>query len=310
METENGDIKGLVRRIFPKTVASSKANVCPSEEEISSFIDGKLNQRKEKNLICHLAECKDCLQTVKFLRQKPSNEEIQFPAWLDQKVKEIFTSRPKTLEIILGRVGPVFEIAKHTAELCLTIPELKMVPAAESFLSKVEKTPRSIKEEDEALVKGSNSSYVPGKFQKSTQTDFTINHRDKKGYVPSTEFLKGDGEDLYARKVEVRHVLENLKGQISKGFVFQERLGNYSVYLLLTKKEDKETIEVQIEIRDSIGQQVEDMEILFVQGRKVLEKLLTGKESHISRMLESHRSRIKFKHKGIYLGEAVLNTRK
>ncbi len=310
MGTENDDVKGLVKKIFPKTFTRSKAKVCPSEEEISSFIDGKLDEIKENNFISHLAECKDCLETVRFLRQKSSDEKVHVPAWLEQKAKEVFPARPKTWEIILERVSPAFKIAKHTAELCLTIPELKVVPAGKSFLSRVEKTSWGPKEKDEAPMTGRESPYVPGKFQKPSHTDFGESDRGKRAYDSSMEFLKRDEEDLYVRKEEARNVIKKLKGQIPEGFVFQEHMGDYSVYLLLTKKEDAETIEVQIEIRDSIGQPVEDMEILLVQGRKVLEKLLARDEIYAFQALKRQRLRIKFNHKGIQLGEAVLAIKK
>ncbi|MBS3921174.1 MAG: hypothetical protein KG012_20060 [Deltaproteobacteria bacterium] len=309
METENDDIKSFVKKVFPKSLGLTKDKACPSEDELASFIDGRLKGRKEGDLISHLGVCKECLETIRFLRKEPSPEEAPVPRWLEQRVKEIFPVRPKIWEIVLGRVTPVLEIVKHNAELGLTIPGFEVVPTSESFLSKAEKASSTIAEKEEAPVTGKQLSYVPGKFQKPAYSDFWKSCMEMRAYDSPMELFKRESEDFYARKEEAHKVIEGLRSQISRGFVFQERLGDYSVYLFLTKKEDTETVEVQIETRDPSGEPVEDMEILFIEGRKALEKLLTKKESHTLRILKSNRLRIKFKHKGIYLGQAVLDFR-
>lgn len=47
-------------------------------DALASFAEGKLKGKKE-NLISHLAFCNDCLEMIKFLRKKPSEEEVSVP---------------------------------------------------------------------------------------------------------------------------------------------------------------------------------------------------------------------------------------
>lgn len=101
MGNKNDEIKGFVKKIFPKFVGLLKNRACLSEDELSSFIDGKLKRSKEEELISHLAVCKDCIDTIRFLRKKPSLEEATVPAWLEERVKDLFSSKPKTWEIVL-----------------------------------------------------------------------------------------------------------------------------------------------------------------------------------------------------------------
>jgi hypothetical protein len=303
MGSENDEVKGFVKKVLPKPVGLPKDRACLSEDELASFIDGKLKGRKEEALISHLAVCKECLDTIRFLREKPSPEEAIVPAWLEQRVKNLFPAKPKTWEIVLRRVTPFFEIVKHNAELGITLPEFEVVPAGAPFLPKPGK--------DEIPVAEKPLSYVTGKYQKPAYSDSWKSFKDIVAKEKTMgRFFDGENKVSYAKKDEAYKVIERWRDSSSKGFVFQERLGDYSVYLFLTKREGEQGIEIQIETRYASGEPVEDMEILFVQGRKVLEKLMTEKESPPLRIKKSKRLHIKFKHKGIYLGEAVLSLEK
>lgn len=300
MEIEDDDIKRLIKQLFPKSHGGSKDRVCPTEEELASFVDGKLKGRKEGDLLSHLAVCKDCLETIRFLRREPSAEEIPVPRWLDQRVKEIFPVRPRRWEIVLGGATSFLEIIKHNADLGFTLPEMEVVPSAATFLSKTKKLGPPVTEK---LL-----SYVPGKYQKPAHSDSWKGFQDIVGKDKTMGKLFDVGkEDLLERKVDAYRVIESIRDPGARGFVFQERLGDYSVYLFLTKKEEVGTVDLQIEIMDSSGESPEDMEILFLEGRKVLKRLFTGEEYQPMRMPRFKRLHIKFKQKGIYLGEAVLD---
>lgn len=302
MEQENDEIKDFVKKVFPKPEGLPRDRSCPSEDELASFIEGKLKGRKEEEMISHLGVCKDCLESIRFLREKPSQEEAIVPAWLEQRVKNLFPPRPKTWEIVFKRVTPVLEIVKHTAELGLTLPEFEMVPAGKPFLSKPGK--------DETGIKDKFCFYAVGTYQKPDYTRKISKDIVAREKSMGRLYDEGQKDIKYLKKKEMYNVIDSLRDSVSKGFVFQERLGDYTVYLFLTQKEGQEQVDVQIEARYASGEPVEDMEIMFVQGQKVVERLITTKESPILRMMESKRLRIKFKHKGIYLGEAVLNLEK
>lgn len=303
MGTENGDMKSFIKKVFPKTSGLPKDKACPSEEELSSFIDGKLKGRREGDLLTHLAVCQDCLETIRFLRQEPSAGEAPVPRWLDQKVKEIFPVKPRRLQIVFGGLTPVFEIIKHNADLGLTLPEMEVVPSAAPFLSETKKV--------EAPATEKPLSYVPGKYHKPLPGESWKSFKD----IVAKDKAMGklfdvENEILFEKKRDAYRLIESIRDPGSRGFVFQERMGDYSVYLFVTKKEDTEKVDFQIEIRDSSGGSAEDMEIVFLEGRKVLKKLFTGKEYQPMRMPRFKRLRIEFIHKGIYLGEAVLNLEK
>jgi hypothetical protein len=302
-------MRELLRRTLQKTDPPPKDRDCPSEEDVSSFVDGRMKAREENAFISHLAECKDCVEAVKFLRQKPSDEEAHVPAWLEEKVKTDLPVPPKTWEIVLEKVPPALEVVRHTAELCFTIPELKVIPAHKSFAFRSEKTSKRARTESECHAAEKESSYVPGKYAKPAAGDFQRRDRNMRDYEASMYPRKAEGEGFYIKKEAVHSVIESLGSEVSKGFVFRERLGDYSVHLFLSKKTDGETVEVQVETRDSSGQSVEDMEVLFIQGKKLLEKFLAKEGSHALEMPGSRRLRIKFRHKGVYLGEAILELR-
>lgn len=302
MEQENDEIKDFVKKVFPKPEGLPRDRLCPSEDELASFIDGKLKGKKEEELISHIARCRDCLDSIRFLREKPSQEEAIVPAWLEQRVKNLFPPRPKTWEIVFKRVTPVLEIVKHTAQLGLTIPEFEVVPAGKPFLSEPWK--------DESGITDKFCFYAAGPYQKPDYTRKSPKDIVTKEKTMGKLYDKAEKDVTYSKKKEIYNVIDSLRDSVSKGFVFQEQLGDYTVYLCLTQKEGQEQVDVQIEARNASGEPVEDMEILFVQGRKVVERLMTAKESPILRIMKSKRFRIKFKHKGVYLGEAVLNLKK
>ena len=301
MEIGDDDIKRLIKQLFPKSHGGSKDRVCPTEEELASFVDGKLKGKKEGDLFSHLAVCKDCLETIRFLRQEPSAGEIPVPRWLDQKVKEIFPVKPRKWEIVFGGATHFLEIIKHNADLGLTLPEMEVVPSAATFLSKTKKVEPPVTEKP--------LSYVPGKYQKPAHRDTWKGFQDIVGKDKTMGKLFDVGEEvLFEKKRDACRVIESIRDPGARGFVFQERMGDYSVYLFLTKKEEAETVDLQIEILDSSGESAEEMEILFLEGRKVLKKLFAGKDYQPMSMPRFKRLHIKFKQKGIYLGEAVLDS--
>jgi hypothetical protein len=297
MEMNNDeDIKKIIKKIYPEVTALDRFKVCPSEDELAAFADSKLKGKKEGNLISHLAVCNDCLETIKFLRQAPSEEVVSVPLWLKRRVYNLFAVEPKTWEIVVKYVKDVFEIIKHTAESCWTIPELAVVPVKEKRLpsprtdiSAIDLIPRNILISPEDLVEYFDRLSMPSK-------------KVKRAYLP----VKTRGKSWFPGDF-----LKRVSKRISRGLVFMEHMGAFDVFLIVRKRKDSrpDIFEIQIEVYDSSGKLAKDVEILFVQGRKTIDKLLTHKVGRISRSVAPQRFRIKFKHKGIYLGQAVLDLR-
>jgi hypothetical protein len=315
METRNEDeITRMVKKVFPQIMALAKDKVCPSEEALAAFAEGKLKGRKEEEVIFHLALCNDCLETINFLRQAPSEEEVSVPIWLEKTVRDLFPEKPKTWKITIERAKTALEVIRHTAAECFTIPGFELVPAKmqlqrDSFeLATVEHLFRSSDELDAVALRPIEQGLAR-----------TIQEKKKSERKPHEEALAdielGYAEgfaQLRAPIPTVRdNILKSLGKKISNGFVFSERIGPFKLYLVVAKKEGKRphTFEVAIVVHDRSGKFAEDIEILFLQGRKEIDKLVTTKKGGISKKLAPQNYTVKFKYKGFNLGKAFLDLR-
>ncbi len=333
METNNDEeIKKLMKKVYPHMMAMAKDKVCPSEDALASFAEGKLKGKKEEQVISHLAFCNDCLETVKFLREAPSAEEVSVPAWLEETARDLFPEKPKTWEIVVGHAKTALEVIKHTAEGCWTLPSLELIPAKmkpalgyiedmntvgiayiprisdENLLAKSKSIPRHLRSmEHEPVVKGTYpvkpKRTLPEIFEEESESVLA------QAETVTTDYYTG------AAKAPIsptrNKILRNLKKRISNGFVFLEHIGPYDVYLAITKKDDKrpEIFEVEIEVYERSGRSAKEIEVSFIQGRKTIAKSVTRKETRISKRLSPKKYSIKFKHKEIYLGQALLDLR-
>jgi hypothetical protein len=314
METNNDEeIKKLIKKVYPHMMALAKDKVCPSEDALASFAEGKLKGKKEEQVISHLAFCNDCLEMIKFLRQAPSAEEVSVPLWLEETARDLFPEKPKTWEIVVGHAKTALEVIKHTAEGCWTLPGLELIPSqmklkpAYSFRARAgisdEHLFRSL--EDGMVVKGSQPVEPRRRLHEEFKEEFeSLLAQAEIG----TDYNVGTIVPISATKDKI---LKSLKKRISNGFVFLEHVGPYNVYIAITKKEYKrpEIFEVEIEVYDRSGRSAEEIEVSFTQGRKTIAKLLTRKETRISKRLSPKKYSVKLKHKGLYLGQALLDLR-
>ncbi len=324
METKDEDeIKRIMKKAYPQIVASAKDKVCPSEDALSAFAEGKLKGKKEEEVVSHLAVCNDCLGLIKFLRQAPSEEEVSVPLWLERTVCDLLPEEPRTWEIVVGHAKAFLEVIKHTADICLTIPQLEPVPAkmspAPAFATLI--SDRLLA--DEKVMKPSSEmnlarSALRRQFRIATRRPIAKKPRGKSARVSEEVFAMAKSE-LGVLEERIRppvptaedSILRDLSKRISSGFVFLEHIGPYEVYLALSKGEDNrpEIFEVGIDVYDRSGRFAEEIEVSFVQGRKTIGKSVTRKETRISKSLLPERYSIKFKHKGLDLGQALLDLR-
>jgi hypothetical protein len=339
METKNEDeIKRMVKKVFPQMMALANDKVCPSEDALAAFAEGKLKGKKEEQVISHLAFCNNCLGMVKFLREAPSADEVSVPLWLEKTVCDLFPEKPKTWEIVVGVVKTGLVVLKHTAEECWTIPTLELVPAkmklkpayaSFEYLLPLQDRAKGLIWNSKSLPKGEKS--LKERFTKRELEDLlkraigpeelrsvwysTLLAKSPKGFVEDAlegRIIRGSEPPWPAASAAKDKILKSLKKRISNGLVFVEHIGPYNVYLAIIKKEDKRTdvFEVEIEVHDRSGRFAEEIEVSFIQGRKTIEKSVTRKETKISKRLSPKKYSIKLKHKGLYLGQALLDLRK
>ena len=321
METNNDEeIKKLIKKVYPHMMALAKDKVCPSEDALASFAEGKLKGKKEEQVISHLAFCNDCLEMIKFLRQAPSAEEVSVPLWLEETARDLFPEKPKTWEIVVGHAKTALEVIKHTAEGCWTLPGLELIPAKIkpelAYLHELGIVGHTYRPRisDENLYRSWKDELVrrdasPGKPKRTLPEEFEEEFESVLAQAEIvTDYNVGTIVPISATKDKI---LKSLKKRISNGFVFLEHVGPYNVYIAITKKEYKrpEIFEVEIEVYDRSGRSAEEIEVSFIQGRKTIAKLLTRKETRISKRLSPKKYSVKLKHKGLYLGQALLDLR-
>ncbi len=326
METKDEDeIKRIIKKAYPQIMEMAKDEVCPSEDSLAAFAEGKLKGKKEEQVISHLAFCSDCLGVIKFLRQAPSEEEVSVPQWLEQTVSELFPEEPKTWEIVVGHFKAILEVINHTADICLTIPGLEPVPArmspAPAFATLVSN--RLLADDRVAGIERSEDINIA---RSTLRRQFRLATRRSIAKKPRGKSARGSEEVFAMAKSEPRvleeriepsvptpedSILRDLSKRISNGFVFLEHIGPYGVYLALSRREDNrpEIFEVGIDVYDRSGRFAEEIEVSFIQGRKTIGKSVTRKEARISKSLSPERYSIKFKRKGLDLGQALLDLR-
>lgn len=324
METNNEEeIKRIVKKTFPQMVALAKDRVCPSEDALAAFAEGKLKGRKEEEVISHLAVCNDCLETIRFLRQAPSEEEIPVPAWLEKTVCDLFPEKPKTWKIAIEHAKTALEVIGHTAAQCFTIPGFELVPARAEVLGappdalylRTADTLKSIRESDLESILASEywCETASQEFPPVSAEGFGEPTKDLYA-VPEERFLAEPDEQL-ARPALVSaardKILKGLRKKISNGFLFSERIGPFKVYLVVAKHAGKRPhiFEVAIVVHDRSGNFAEGVEISFLQGRKAIDKLMTTKKGGVSKSLAPQHYTVKFKYKGLNLGKAFLDLR-
>jgi hypothetical protein len=324
METNNDEeIKKLIKKVYPHMMALAKDKVCPSEDALASFAEGKLKGKKEEQVISHLAFCNDCLEMIKFLRQAPSAEEVSVPLWLEETARDLFPEKPKTWEIVVGHAKTALEVIKHTAEGCWTLPGLELIPAKikpePAYLHElgIAYTPRISDENQLAKSKSIRRFFrrmEDGSVVKGThpvEPKRTLPEEGERSSVHAEMVM----DNYWVAPVPISatkdKILKSLKKRISNGLVFIEHIGPYDVYVAIIKKEDKraDVFEVEIEVYDRLGRSAEEIEVSFTQGRRTIAKLVTRKEARISKRLSPKKYSVKLKHKGLYLGQALLDLR-
>jgi hypothetical protein len=298
-------------------MALAKDKVCPSEEALAAFAEGKLKGRKEEEVISHLAVCNDCLETIKFLREAPSEEEVSVPVWLEKTVRDLFPGKPKTWKIAIGRAKTALEVIRHTATECFTIPEFELVPAKMQLQPDLFRV--AVATYDEPLFRSANELDAVALRPMEQGLARTIQEKKKSERKPHEEALAdielGYAEgfaQLRAPIPTVRdNILKSLGKKISNGFVFSERIGPFKLYLVVAKNERKRPhiFEVAIVVHDRSGKFAEGVEISFLQGRKEIDKLVTTKKGGVSKKLAPQHYTVKFKYKGFNLGKALLDLR-
>lgn len=325
METNNEEeIRRMVKKIFPQMMALAKDKVCPSEDALAAFAEGKLKGRKEEGVISHLVVCNDCLETIKFLRQAPSEEKVSVPIWLEKTVRDLFPEKPKTWKIAIGHTKGIFEVIRHTAEECLTIPGFQTVPArgqgvlgtspSASFL-RAANALKSIRQSDlESIMRLEFRDEIkPEKPLKGWGEVFGEAEKELFA-MPEQEFL-AEPEKGFARPTPIPTAQDKISKilgkKISNGFVFSERIGPFKLYLVVAKHERKRPhiFEVAIVVHDRSGKFAEDIEISFLQGRKAIDKLVMTKKGGVSKRLAPQHYTVKFKYKGFNLGKVFLDLR-
>jgi len=244
MKPESDDeIIAILKKIYPQVMKSADKGICPTEDDLASFAEGGLKGKKQEKLISHLAFCKHCLDTVKFLRQKPLEEDVSVPVWLQDTVKNLVPEKPKTFEIVVAIVKETLEVVRTTALEFFKRPEL--VPAL-------------VRSSAGRKCVSIEMAYESTKFlgercsveQELEPVDHLFSSEEPSATTPQDfDDLLSSLRPLMARHEKEKAVLEVMRKKLPKGVVFHETMGAFEVYVAIDKasKERPNAFEIRIE---------------------------------------------------------------
>jgi len=124
------DLEGLIKLAYRgwKRRHLKEQEAHPDEEEIASFLEGKLPLERSEELRQHLTCCEDCAEAVGLgltAKNAPDNE---IPVGLINSVKErLGVKTPQALEVILKLKEKALEIIKASGDILIG---QELVPAA------------------------------------------------------------------------------------------------------------------------------------------------------------------------------------
>jgi hypothetical protein len=309
------EIIAVLKRVYPRAMKSADKGICPTEDALASFAEGILKGKKQEKLISHLAFCERCLDTVKFLRQKPMEEDVSVPAWLQNTVKNLVPEKPKTFEIVVTTVKEALQVLSTTAREFFGVPEpvlarlgIDMPGQGASRTGHFGESRFEI-QSDEADETSWERSFV----QKLAPEDLLYSSVESSRRIPEDfDHLVSTLSRSLAKHENEKAVLEALRKKLPKGVIFHENMGAFEVYVAIDKagKEQPNAFAIRIEVRDPSGKPAEDVEVAFMEGRKVVSKFTSKKDAEISKTLKPGRYRIRFNFKELYLGQVLLDLRK
>jgi hypothetical protein len=191
-------------------------------------------------------------------RNKKGLQVIEIPSWLQRKVKGIFGIKPSTWQIFVKRFKTALEVIKHNADVCLTYPELAIVPPAGGRRVSFDQPARisacesisasSLPSLNKAMSLANYDSLETqmGSESDANQTDYTKGDPYEEEVYKRSSPWSGTGiplSQLFENLIDTRNletedsqqpgVIETGQKKISRGLIFQKQLANLNVYVLL-----------------------------------------------------------------------------
>ncbi len=158
----------------------------------------------------------------------------------------------------MKQVKAALEVIRHNADLGFSYPELAIVPAEIKRVSLVEDKIFSIVSERKI---DSYPKVITDKKEDSPSTKYSTIAKplDAPSPPPSPDYffeLGQNTESLLVKKERISEVFKSLRDKIKKGLIFQEQLGDFTVYLLLGRIGDSkpDTFEIIIQVYDQCGE--------------------------------------------------------
>jgi len=286
------EIIAVLKRVYPRAMKSADKGICPTEDALASFAEGILKGKKQEKLISHLAFCERCLDTVKFLRQKPMEEDVSVPAWLQNTVKNLVPEKPKTFEIVVTTVKEALQVLSTTAREFFGVPEFELPGLEMAMFS-----------QKSSLINHAWESRLEILSDDLNEDSFEplmcgVTKQEKVSPSTSVEMPK-------------RARLKMPRKKPAKRLVFHETMGAFEFYVAIDRAMiQPDAFEIRVWVHDPSGKPAEDVEVAFMEGRKVVSKFTSKKDAEISKTLKPGRYRIRFNFKELYLGQVLLDLRK
>ena len=100
MENRENNIDGLIKKHLEAKMSDiegpSLYQNCPSELELSDYLEGELTQEKENLLLEHIAGCRRCLSLLELARESAKEKAIDMPSLeMLKRAKGIVPEKPK-----------------------------------------------------------------------------------------------------------------------------------------------------------------------------------------------------------------------
>jgi hypothetical protein len=172
----------MVYRFF-KSKEPKKELICPDEEMLVSFLEGKLSSDEDIKLQEHILSCRRCSEIVLFFELK---EEKEVPEYLIEKVKGLIKKEiPLWLELAIAFKERGLSIIKSTADILLGNEILPLPVLRARNIEVIEKTLSLIRDFGDIRIQ------IEINKTEKTKVKLTVSLLDKKSLKPQEDMRVG-----------------------------------------------------------------------------------------------------------------------
>lgn len=112
-------IERLIKGVYKKWKSGQRpAALCPDEETLACFLEGRLGQRESQEVEQHLIACCRCAETLA-IQAKLEGREAPLPAGLLQPAKDLVADKTSPWEIFLRAKEKMLELLSSSGDILI-----------------------------------------------------------------------------------------------------------------------------------------------------------------------------------------------